>query len=249
MKAKLLNLVIKLKCDEDLDEQDILDQFAGRHLHASEYQAGNPIEFIDAEIRETLSDAFHANIAAIVDDLNNVYSELLEDKRNNAEDKAFYRGALDILKAFKKKLTDPIESKQYCLDQIHGENVVQGMRLDKAEKLLAKIAAEISGYHNPERILILIGEIAAFLNDEFIVANCSDADVAELKRLMQNTSGVFKTAEVNYNPQSGTETARTALENINRRIKEIECKTGNKLVTCHQVQSIIAAELKKLEEK
>ena len=138
MKEIIIN--VKMKIQNDLDEQDILDHTSAISCHGM--HGGGIVEFIDAELAETPGSAGRQTgivVIDIIDDLIKVWGELKHDTRNSEEDAAYCRGAENIMKALKRML------EQYNLaelvpaaevDQVRGENLTQSMRLDKAGKLL-----------------------------------------------------------------------------------------------------------------
>jgi hypothetical protein len=149
---KEIKINLKLNIREDLDEQDVLDQTAVAVKRAMSYEPSGLVEFIDAELQETDSAGriTGINITDIIDDLVKVYTNLGEDAED-ATGRASCDGAVKVLGAFK----DLLERHNLAalapaaeLDQLHGENLMLAMRLDKAEKLLDGAVHYLTRYSN-----------------------------------------------------------------------------------------------------
>jgi len=205
------------------------------------------------------------NITNIIDGLINHYEDI-RSQSESLKDEHSSLCAINALGALKQLL------EQHNLaalvpaaevDQLHGENLVLQMRLDKAKELLIRTRGYISPVQVSKEDWNLYDEVGEFCyrdadDHAILIANCSDADVTELKHQWIGNLPACDRAEVNYDPKSGTETARTALENVLHTVVKIE-EAAEKIYepkrtivaqnTCRQIKILIEHELKKLEEK
>ena len=178
---KEIKIISTLYIRDDLDEQDILDQFAANVKKDMGRSNCGVCEFIDAELQDTESAGriTGINITDIIDELINRNDE----RANDPEEKFYkqhYQGAVGGLNALKKLLEErnlAALAPAAELDQLRGENLILAMRLDKAEKLLAKaqsfIRSEFIDFVDVhgcdpknEAYLEIIGRIALFLNTD-----------------------------------------------------------------------------------
>ena len=156
---KEIEIKVKLKIQDDLDEQDILDQLA---LVVTEGICHEPsiIEFIDAELEEPPK----IDVVSLIDDVIANLKEMFADDK-------YRKGMIDGL----KQLKDVIEHDKLPvlfpdLNKLSGETLTQSMRLTKAEKLLADTQNFLNDHKylffvpNDEAVLIMIGKIAEYLN-------------------------------------------------------------------------------------
>jgi hypothetical protein len=151
-KMKEITINVKLKIQEDLDEQDILDHTS--HSICQEMHDLGVVEFIDAELAEPPK-------IDVVSLINDVIAGLLELQPDGMDDQ-YTSGAVNGLKQLKDMIEhDKIPVLFPDLNKLSGENLTLSMRLTKAEKLLSLAHAAIfTGEHYR-----LAGEIAEFLND------------------------------------------------------------------------------------
>lgn len=205
------------------------------------------VQDIDAELQEPPK----IDIIAVIDDLLNIHNDMLKDNNSDMQN-AYDRGivyAFDKVKNIIQRHPDSVILRPEN-HQLRGENLTLSMRLDKAEKLLLEANSILNIFsllYTSDRIkedcLMMIGEIAMFLNADETPGN------AGLR------TGIAS-AEVTYDPASGKEIAKTALENVLHAIEKYDNELDKKYeprnakyatAACIKIRKSVLAELNKLE--
>lgn len=192
------------------------------------------------------------DIPDIIDSYIGIHESLLECNQEPAKTKII--GGIESLRELKEviienDIADFVPASD--LDQLRGENLTLSMRLHKAGKLLMDAQSYINqhGYkpHN-KAYGKMMGDIVLFFNEEDATSGNAalPSGINELKREWLKVPGTAG-AMVAYDPSSGTETAKTCLENVRHEVERLKKRAGTPLLYVQEFETIITQELEKLD--